>query len=192
MLWLLIEKPRWERFGRNRVFVAVVIVVLFLLFIFLRCRHQGFGLGLTKFERPINICIELSKWHLDLGRGEILLRDTYLDPVSIKAVLKHWVYKRSSKDWMYTESVKGRAESWGIPLQRVWVGRGISKGDVEGAASEVGRKPREWGVLYVKKVSEWIERLFQVHATVQARREWKMAIEFGNVEIVGELSKTFE
>lgn len=36
-------------------------------------------------------------------------------------------------------------------------GGGISKGDVEGAASEVGRKPREWSVLYVKKVSEWIE-----------------------------------
>lgn len=39
------------------------------------------------------------------------------------------------------------------------MGRGISKGDAEGAASEVGRKPREWGVLYVKKVSEWLERL---------------------------------
>lgn len=57
------------------------IVLQSLCFYFFKVKSKGFGH--VQILRTINIHIFLSKWHLNLGMGEILAKDIYFDAVSI-------------------------------------------------------------------------------------------------------------
>ena len=64
---------------------------------------------------------------MDLGRGEIFKGNIYLDPFSIKAVLKYWYYESLSEDWMYIERQREELSHGALPGEEFELGGALAK-----------------------------------------------------------------